>query len=443
MLSPSDRRTKIWSVVRVSSGNFLEMYDFMVFGYYASSIGAAFFPAGNPFLSLMLSLMTFGAGFLMRPLGAIMLGAYADKHGRRAGLLVTLSLMSMGIFSIACMPSYATIGLLAPLFVLVGRLLQGFSAGMELGGVSVYLAEIATPGHKGFYVSWQSASQQVAVMFAALVGVVLSVILPPEKLMIWGWRVPLLLGCMIIPVLFRLRRSLHETNAFVGHKDHPSTSEILRSLSVNWRIVAIGTMLVTMTTVSFYMITAYTPTFGNSVLRLGNKDSLIVTMCVGASNLFWLPVMGALSDRVGRRPLLLIFTTLMLITAYPVMLWLVRAPSFARLLSVELWLSWIFGSYNGAMVVFLTEIMPAKVKTSGFSLAYSLATAIFGGFTPAISTYFIHVTGNLAVPGLWLSFAAGCGLAAAILARPQPASVEATLKPNRIGPPHDDGSMLF
>lgn len=443
MLSPSDRRTKIWSVVRVSSGNFLEMYDFMVFGYYASAIGAAFFPAGNPFLSLMLSLMTFGAGFLMRPVGAIMLGAYADKHGRRAGLLVTLSLMSMGIFSIACMPSYATIGLLAPLFVLVGRLLQGFSAGMELGGVSVYLAEIATPGHKGFYVSWQSASQQVAVMFAALVGVVLSVILPPEKLMIWGWRVPLLLGCMIIPVLFRLRRSLHETNAFVGHKHHPSTSEILRSLSVNWRIVAIGTMLVTMTTVSFYMITAYTPTFGNSVLRLGNKDSLIVTMCVGASNLFWLPVMGALSDRVGRRPLLLIFTTLMLITAYPVMLWLVRAPSFARLLSVELWLSWIFGSYNGAMVVFLTEIMPAKVKTSGFSLAYSLATAIFGGFTPAISTYFIHVTGNLAVPGLWLSFAAGCGLAAAILARPQPASVEATLKPNRIGPPHDDGSMLF
>lgn len=430
MLSPSDRRTKIWSVVRVSSGNFLEMYDFMVFGYYASAIGAAFFPAGNPFLSLMLSLMTFGAGFLMRPLGAIMLGAYADKHGRRAGLLVSLSLMSMGIFSIACMPSYATIGLLAPLFVLVGRLLQGFSAGMELGGVSVYLAEIATPSHKGFYVSWQSASQQVAVMFAALVGVVLSVILPPEKLMIWGWRVPLLLGCMIIPVLFRLRRSLHETNAFAGHKHHPSTSEILRSLSVNWRIVAIGTMLVTMTTVSFYMITAYTPTFGNSVLRLGNKDSLIVTICVGASNLFWLPVMGALSDRVGRRPLLLIFTTLMLITAYPVMLWVVRAPSFARLLSVELWLSWIFGSYNGAMVVFLTEIMPAKVKTSGFSLAYSLATAIFGGFTPAISTYFIHVTGNLAVPGLWLSFAAGCGLAAAILARPQPASVEATLKPN-------------
>src|SRR5213075_78179 len=189
----TNRKSKVWSVVRVSSGNFLEMYDFMVFGYYASAIGNAFFPGGNPFVSLMLSLMTFGAGFLMRPLGAIVLGAYTDHHGRRAGLVLTLSLMSVGILSIACMPGYDTIGLLAPLLVVVGRLLQGFSAGMELGGVSVYLSEIATPGHKGFYVSWQSASQQVAVMFAALLGVVLSSFLPPEKMAAWGWRVPLLL----------------------------------------------------------------------------------------------------------------------------------------------------------------------------------------------------------------------------------------------------------
>jgi metabolite-proton symporter len=426
MISASDRSAKIWSVIRVSSGNFLEMYDFMVFGYYASAIGKAFFPSGNPFLSLMLSLMTFGAGFLMRPLGAIVLGAYTDKHGRRAGLILTLTLMSVGIFSIACMPGYATIGLLAPLFVLAGRLLQGFSAGMELGGVSVYLSEIATPGHKGFYVSWQSGSQQVAVMFAALVGVVLSSILTPEKMTLWGWRVPLLLGCVIVPFLFRLRRSLQETEEFVARKHRPTTSEILRSLSANWGIVLIGTMMVTMTTVSFYMITAYTPTFGNSVLHLADIDSLLVTLCVGASNLFWLPVMGALSDRIGRRPLLLVFTILMLATAYPAMLWLVREPSFTRLLTVELWLSFIYGSYNGAMVVFLTEIMPIDVRTSGFSLAYSLATAIFGGFTPLISTYLIHRTGNPAVPGLWLSLAAVCGLAAALLAKPQPSVVAAS-----------------
>jgi MFS family permease len=184
-------------------------------------------------------------------------------------------------------------------------------------------------------------------------------------------------------------------------------------------------MMATMTTVSFYMITAYTPTFGYSVLHLASIDSLMVTLCVGASNLFWLPVMGTLSDRVGRRPLLVVFTTLMLVTAYPVMLWLVAVPSFSRLLAVELWLSFIFGSYNGAMVVFLTEIMPVSVRTSGFALAYSLATAVFGGFTPAINTYLIHITGNRAVPGLWLSFAAACGLVASLLARPQPVTVEA------------------
>ena len=428
MIICSDRKAKIWSVIRVSSGNFLEMYDFMVFGYYASAIGKVFFPSGNPFASLMLSLMTFGAGFLMRPLGAIVLGAYADHHGRRAGLMLTLGLMSVGILTIACMPGYATIGLLAPLFVLMGRLLQGFSAGMELGGVSVYLSEIATPGHKGFYVSWQSGSQQVAVMFAALVGVVLSAKLPPEKMLVWGWRVPLLLGCVIIPFLFWLRHSLQETDEFIARKHRPSTSEILRSLTANWRIVVVGIMMVTMTTVSFYMITAYTPTFGNSVLHLANLDSLIVTLCVGASNLFWLPVMGALSDRIGRRPLLFVFTILMLVTAYPVMVWLVGGPSFTRLLTVELWLSFIFGSYNGAMVVFLTEIMPIDVRTSGFSLAYSLATAVFGGFTPAISTYLIHLTGNRAIPGLWLSFAAACGLLAAILARPQQDALNKTLE---------------
>src|SRR5260221_12059458 len=306
----------------------------------------------------MLSLMTFGAGFLMRPLGALILGAYTDRHGRRAGLLLTLGMMSIGILSIACMPGYATIGLLAPFLVLTGRLLQGFSAGMEVGGLSVYLSEIAPPGHKGFYVSWQSASQQVAVMFAAALGVVLSSILPPQKMMRWGWRIPLLLGCVIIPFLFRLRRSLQETDEFAARKHRPTISEILRSLTASWRIVILGTMLATMTTVSFYMITAYTPTFGSSVLHLASIDSLIVTLCVGASNLFWLPVMGPLSDRLGRRSLLVTCTMLMMITSYPVMLWLVRNPSFSRLLTGVTWVAFIFGSYNGGMVGFLPEIMP-------------------------------------------------------------------------------------
>ncbi|AJG18991.1 Permeases of the major facilitator superfamily [Cupriavidus basilensis] len=400
---------------RVVSGNFLEMYDFMVYGFYAAAIAKTFFPSGNEFASLMLSLATFGAGFLMRPLGAIILGAYIDHHGRRKGLIMTLVLMALGTLLIACVPGYASIGVAAPLLVLAGRLLQGFSAGVELGGVSVYLAEIAKPGKKGFYVAWQSASQQVAVIFAGLLGVVLHSMLSPEEMGEWGWRIPFLIGCLIVPFLFLIRRSLEETEEFKTRKHRPSISEIYRSMMENWRIIVAGCMMVVMTTVSFYMITAYTPTFGKTVLKLDDVDNLIVTMCVGLSNFIWLPLMGALSDRVGRKPLLVIFTILTLLTAYPAVSWLVAEPSFGRLLMVELWLSFLYGSYNGAMVVTLTEVMPPAVRTAGFSLAYSLATALFGGFTPAISTYLIHSTGNKAAPGLWLMFAAACGLIATLV----------------------------
>lgn len=410
----SERVAKIKDVIRVSSGNFLEMYDFIVFGYYAAAIGRTFFPVQNPYASLMLSLMTFGAGFLMRPVGAVVLGAYIDRYGRRAGLLLTLGLMSIGTLTIACLPGYAKLGLLAPLLILLSRLLQGFSAGVELGGVSVYLAEIATPGHKGFYVSWQSASQQVAVMVTALLGVILSELLPPPTMNRWGWRVPFLIGCLIIPLLFLMRRSLTETEAFQARKHHPTLSQIIRTLAANWTIVLVGVMLVAMTTVSFYLITAYTPTFGQSELHLSSVASLVVTLCVGLSNFIWLPVMGSVSDRLGRKPLLITFTVLALLTAYPAMLWLTAQPSFTRLLLVELWLSFIYASYNGAMVVTLTEIMPVDVRTTGFSLAYSLATAFLGGFTPALCTYLIHVTGNRAMPAVWMSFAAVLGLIAAL-----------------------------
>ncbi len=415
MLTAVERKSKIRSVVRVASGNFLEMYDFMVYGYYAKAIAAEFFPASDEFASLMAALATFGAGFLMRPLGALILGAYVDHHGRRKGLILTLTLMAIGTLSIAVVPGYAVIGIVAPLLVLLGRLLQGFSAGVELGSVSVYLAEIATPGRRGFYTSWQSGSQQVAVVFAATLGVLLNKYVSGPHMTAWGWRIPLLVGCGIIPFVFFIRRSLAETDEFLKRKHHPSSMQIFRTTLANWRTVLTGVMLVTMTTVSFYTITAYTPTFGQQVLKMVPGDSYIVTLFVGLTNLFWLPISGALSDRIGRRPILIACAMLALVTAYPAMSWLVGAPSFGRLLAVELWLSFLFGCWNGAMIPFLTEIMPVEVRTSAFSLAYSLATAIFGGFTPMIATWLIHATGNKAMPGVWLSVAALCGLLATLV----------------------------
>lgn len=407
--------SKVATVLRVTSGNFLEMFDFFLFGFYASSIARAFFPTGNDYASLMLTFVTFGAGFLMRPLGAVILGAYVDRIGRRKGLIVTLTIMALGTVLIAFVPGYATIGLYAPFLVLIGRLLQGFSAGVELGGVSVYLAEMATPGNKGFYVSWQSGSQQVAVMFAALIGYALNHALTPGQMGDWGWRIPFFIGCAIVPFLFYIRRSLQETEAFLQRKERPSGREIVRSLARNWRIVGLGMLLVAMTTVSFYTITVYTPTFGKQVLKLSDTDSLLVTFCTALSNLVWLPVMGALSDRIGRKPLLIAFSALTLLTAYPALAWLVAHASFTNMLIVLLWLSFLYGSYNGAMVVALTEIVPEAVRTSGFSLAYALATAFFGGFTPLISTFLIEKTGNQAAPGFWMAFGGACGLVATLV----------------------------
>jgi MHS family citrate/tricarballylate:H+ symporter-like MFS transporter len=405
------RREKIGAVMRVASGNFLEMYDFIVYGYYATYIAKTFFPAGSDFASLMLSLMTFGVGYLMRPIGAVVLGAYIDRVGRRRGLIVTLGLMAIGTLTIAATPGYARIGLAAPLIIVAGRLVQGLSAGVELGGVSVYLAEIATPGHRGFYCSWQSASQQLAVVFTALLGLGLTINLTGDQMSAFGWRIPLVVGCLIIPIIFWLRKSLEETHAFQVMAHHPRRlADVSRVLLANWLLVLTGMMLVAFTTTSFYLITTYTPTFGRQALHLASSQTFIVTLCVGLSNFVWLPLAGSLSDRIGRRPLLVLIPVLTIVLAYPVMRWLVTSPSFERLLAVELLFSFFFGVYNGAMVPFLTEIMPAAVRTAGFSLAYSLATAVFGGFTPAIATWLIERTGNKASPAVWLSAAAAVSL---------------------------------
>jgi MFS family permease len=249
-------------------------------------------------------------------------------------------------------------------------------------------------------------------MFAAL----MSLLIAP----LWGWRAPLLAGCLLIPFLFWVRSSLLETGAFLARKHRPSVREIWTTLFAHGRLVLLGMMLSTLTTVTFYMITAYTPTFGTSVLHLNSRANLLVTLCVGASNFILVPVTGALSDKVGRRPQLAVSGILAVLTAAPLYIWLVAAPSIPRLLLVELWFSLIFASSSGAMVPFLTEIMPASVRTTGYSVAFSLATAIFGGFTPAITTALIGLTGSRAMPALWLSFAAVLTLIATALLKSVP-----------------------
>jgi len=418
---PPQLKSRLGAILRSTSGNFLEQFDFFLFGFYAPYIAKAFFPSHDETAALLNAFGVFWLGALMRPIGAIVLGSYIDRIGRRKGLIVTLAIMAIGTVTIAVCPTYASIGVAAPVIVLVGRLLQGFSAGVELGGVSVYLSEIATPGNKGFYTSFQSASQQVAIFVAATIGFALNEAVTGDTIAFLGgiefakWRIPFFIGCLIIPFIFFLRRTLEETPEFLAMKKHPSTSEVFRSAAVNWKIILLGMMIAVLTTTTFYFVTVYTPTFGRNVLKLTSQDALLVTLLVAVTNFIWNPVGGAVSDRLGRKPVLLTIACLSLVTAYPALHWLTAAPTFGKMLTVEMMFSFYFGIYSGTMLGALVEIVPAHVRTTCFSMAFALAAGLFGTFTPFASTWLINHTGDSASPGFWLMCAAVLGITATLV----------------------------
>src|ERR1700756_2856395 len=412
---PPTVKSRIGAMLRATSGNFLEQFDFFLFGFYAPIIAKAFFPSDNETAALLNTFGVFWLGALMRPVGAIVLGAYIDRIGRRLGFVVTLGVIAAGTVIIAFCPSYASIGVAAPAIVLIGRLLQGFSAGVELGGVSVYLSEISTPGNRGFYTSFQSASQQVAIFGAAILRYLLSEVMPAATVTAWGWRIPFFIGCLIIPFIFVLRRTLEETPEFLAMKKHPTTREVFASAAANWKIIVLGMMIAVLTTTTFYFVTVYTPTFGRNVLKLTSQDALLVTLLVAITNFFWNPVGGAVSDRIGRKPVLLAIAVLSLLTAYPALHWLVEAPTFGKLLAVEMMLSFYFGIYSGTMLGALVEIVPKHVRTTCFSMAFALAAGLFGTFTPFASTLLIDHTGDKASPGYWLMCAAVLGIVATLI----------------------------
>ncbi|KAA1014578.1 MFS transporter [Paraburkholderia panacisoli] len=400
-------------IVQVVAGNALEIYDFMIYGYYARYIAQTFFPSDNEYVSLMLSLMTFAFGFLARPVGAIVLGSYTDRHGRRKGLILALSLMSLGIISVACTPSYASIGVAAPVIVLLGRLLQGFSAGAELGGVVVYLAEIAPRKRRAFYTCWQAGSQQLSVMAASLIGLCMLYWLAPDALHAWGWRIPLLMGCAVIPVMFWLRSSLAETSVFATRKKTPRLSEICTSLASGWRTIILCMAMVSLATVTSQTITTYAPTFIKT-LNLGESAGFIILFFGGLSVLCWLPVMANVADRVNRRTMLIVVTLLAGITAFPLMSWLASAPSITKFAVVELWFSFIYAAYSSVQVAAMVELVPKDARTSGYAFAQAVAAAVLGGFTPAILTWLTHAFHSSAMVGVWLAINALISLIAAL-----------------------------
>lgn len=404
------RESRARSVFRAVSGNFLEMYDFTVYGYYAAAIAATFFPAGNEFVSLMLAFSVFGAGFLMRPIGAIVLGAYMDRHGRRKGLILSLTLMAIGTMCVAFVPSYHAIGLVAPAIVLFGRLLQGFSAGAELGGVSVYLAEIATKGNRGFYCSWQSASQQVAVVFAASLGVLLNSVVPAQEMTSWGWRVPFVIGTLFVPLGYWLRRGIDEAHrpaaSGSGSGDAPAPLPLAAVLRRHRRALFAGLGLTIGGTATHYIIVFYMAIYGVRTLHLPAWIAMLAGCVAGMALMLVSPLGGALADRIGRKPVAGWSRLVLTLAIYPAFVALNRWPGAASLLGAIAVLSVVHALYCGATAPMLGELFPRAVRATGGALVYSLGVAIFGGFAQFIVTWLIAATGDPTAPA-WYAIACG------------------------------------
>ena len=398
--APALGRTRL--IAACTIGNALEFYDFVIYSFFAGTIGALFFPAEDPTVQLLLSFATYGVGFLMRPLGGIVLGSYADRRGRKAATVLTLFLMALGTGMIGLAPTYAQLGVFGPMLILVGRLLQGFSAGGEIGASTTLLAEYAPPQERGFYGSWQLASQGAAILVAAGLAWTINTLLPPDEVKAWGWRVPFLLGIFIVPIGLWLRRALKETHA---NEDDARTSEV-SSLSLALRqhlgkIVA-GVGIIVGGTASNAVIVLYMSTYAIRQLAMPATTALFAGVTAGLVTLIAAPIAGALSDRFGRRKLIGISYLLIATLIYPAFILINAAPTLPTLLAVVVVLGALNAGGGAPGIITIAELFPAEVRATGMSVVYALGVALFGGFGQFIVTWLIAVSGNPFAPAFYV-----------------------------------------
>ena len=407
-------RPNSWSVVVAASiGNALEWFDLVVYGFFAVLIAKLFFPTGNDTVSLLLTLGTFGVSFFMRPLGAIVIGAYADRAGRKAALTLSILLMMSGTLIIALLPTYQTIGLAAPLILVAARLMQGFSAGGEFGSATAFLAE-HVPGRRGFFASWQVASQGLTTLLAAGFGVVLNGELSAAQMAAWGWRVPFIFGLLIGPVAWYIRTRLDETPEFLAAE---TTRTPLRDTFARQKVrllIAMG--VVVLGTVATYLV-LFMPTYGVKQLGLAPSVTFAAIALSGLIQMVFAPLVGHLSDQHGRTRIMQVSAVLLLVLIYPGFACLVAHPGVGTLIVVQIVLGFLMTGYFGALPGLLSEIFPVQTRTTGMSLAYNIAVTIFGGFGPFIITWLIGSTGSKLAPSFYVIFAAVVSLVALMAAR--------------------------
>ncbi len=398
-------------IVAATIGNVLEWFDFVVYGFFAVTIAEVFFPTGNPTVSLLITFTAFGLAYFVRPLGAIIIGGFTDRAGRKAGLLLSIALMMIGTTLMAVTPGYAMIGIAAPIILTLARLLQGFSVGGEFGSAVSFLAEHAG-GRRGFAASWQFATGGMVTALASLFGLMLTTLLTHQQLVEWGWRIPYIFGMLVGPAGLYIRSKLAETPEFV-EAELPETIPISDLLRRHPLPVLLSLGISIISNSSFYIL-AYIPTYGQKTLHLPASTGFMATLIGGVILAIGCPLAGHLSDKISRPRLMVIACLLFVLTSYPAF-WLMAAfPSLTACIIAVAWLQLVKAGHSGVLPSLLSEQFPVEVRAIGVALSFSTAVSIFGGLAPLIATWLIAQTGNPLSPSYYLVFTALLSLAALI-----------------------------
>ncbi len=394
----------------VTLGNALEFYDFLVFSFFAVQIGQSFFPATNPQSSLLAALATFGAGFLMRPLGAFVIGGLGDRLGRRPMLILSFALIGIANLVVAITPSYAAIGLAAPLIVIVCRLVQGFALGGEVGASTAFLAEVAPPHRRGAYISLQLVGHGLSMLAAGLIGVSLAAALDDAALTAWGWRIAMGVGVAIVPIGLALRRTLPETlRAEVSSRPRPSFA--------SYRGIAIFAFLTLLAgTIATYVL-GYMTTYAKTVLLLPSSISFGATVAIGLAYTIGAVVAGLGSDRFGRRPFMILPMAIGAAAIIPGFWLLTNWPGASTLYAVSFVLRFLLVIASAAAFITLTEAFPLRVRSGAVAVVYAVATSVFGGTTQFVVAWLTGVTGDPLSPAWYMLAATLIGLVAMLFVR--------------------------
>jgi MFS family permease len=401
-------RLPLYKVIAVGAGNALEFYDFLTFSFFSVQISHTFFPAQQTTHGLLYALATFGIGFTTRPLGGWFLGRYGDRAGRKAAMMLTFVLMGSAIVGVALTPSYAQIGMAAPILLVVFRMLQGFALGGEVGPTTAYLVEVAPPQRRGLYVSVQYATQDVAILIAGVVGFALSSLLTEQALDDWGWRMAFLAGAAIVPIGLWMRRALPETfDASHAAQATPGEGDPQRRISLH-RLLCLGFILLgSSTTLNYILI--YLTTYAQDSLHWSVNIAFVVTIVVGLAQATGDVLAGQLADRVGRRPIVLACYPAIAILAVPMFLVLNQSPAFAFVVMAVAVLSVLVALGTGPILITLTELLPRAIRSGTLATLYALAIASFGGTTQYISKWLGDLTGSPYAPAWYATFAAVAG----------------------------------